>query len=100
MSEDEPAKHCELAEQVNLLAALKSTVIEHLDVDTHRVIAIYQSAVLMIIVTEGQITSATAIDVEIWSPPPYDPDYEPSEILSMFIDCLPAVTAITETEST
>lgn len=100
MSEDEPAQHCELAEQVNLLAALKSAAIEHLDVDTHRVIAIYQSAVLMIIVTEGQITSATAINVELWSLPPYDPDYEPSEILSMFIDRLPAVTAVTETEST
>lgn len=91
-------QHCELAEQVNLLAAFKSAAIEHLDVDAYRVIAIYQSAVLMTIATEGQITSATAIDVELWNPPPRNPDHDDCEILSMFIGRLRAVIGTIETD--
>lgn len=98
MSEDKPVQHCELAEQVNLLAALKSVAIEHLDVDTRRVIAIYQNAVLMIIATEGSITSTTAIDVELWSPPPYESNQNHNKILSMFIERLHPVSGTTETD--
>lgn len=97
--ETELAHHCELAEQTNLLAALETAAIEHLDVDDHRTIVIYQNAILMLIVTDGLTTLARAFDVELWSPPAHDPDRDPDDLLTAFIQQLVATTDTTRVES-
>jgi hypothetical protein len=97
--EDEPVQHCELAEQVDLLSALEAAAIDHLEVDEHRAIVIYQHAILMVIVTEGPVTSAQAFDIELWNPPAHDPDRDPDALLTSFIDELVTTTDTTRVES-
>lgn len=97
--EDEPAQHCELVEKVDLLSALKAAAIDHLKVDEHRAIVIYQHAILMVIVTEGLVTSAQAFDVELWNPPAHDPEHDPDALLTAFIDELVTATGTPRVES-
>lgn len=93
--EDGPVQHCEMSEPVNLLTALAAAGIEHLDVDEHRTIMIYQHAILMVIATEGKATTARVFDVELWESPAHDPNRDPDTLLSAFIDELMATTGIT-----
>ena len=93
--EDDPVQHCTLAESVDLLKALAAAEIEHLDVDEHRTIVIYQQAILMVIATERQATAAREFDVEFWKESPNDPDRDPESLLAAFIDEL-----LTTTETT
>lgn len=97
-SEDEPVYHCELENSVDLLAALETAGIEHLDVDNHRVIVIYQHAILMVITTEGHATSALAFDVELWNPPAHDPAPDPDDLLRTFIEELVTTTSVTRVQ--
>lgn len=93
--EDEPTQHCQLTKQVDLITALDAAAIEHLDIDEHRTVVIYQSAILMLIVTEGQATAAREFDVELWKSPVHDPDRDPDDLLTAFIDELLAATNTT-----
>lgn len=90
--EDEPVQHCQLSEPVDLRTALAAAAIEHLDVDETRTIVIYQSAILMVSVPEGRATAARAFDVELWEEPAHDPDRDPDDFLSAFIDELLTTT--------
>ncbi|MFC6837557.1 hypothetical protein [Halomarina ordinaria] len=90
--EDEPVQHCTLTESVDLLEALATAEIEHLDVDEHRTIVIYRQSILMVIATEGQATATREFDVEFWKESPEDPAQNPEQILAAFIDELVAVT--------
>lgn len=93
--EDEPTQHYELAEHADLVTALDAAAIEHLEVDDHRTIVIYQSAILMVIATEGQATAARAFDVELWKAPVHDSDCDPDTLLTAFIDELLVAASIT-----
>ena len=86
MSEDEPVQHCTVDGQANLRAALDAAAIEYLDVDDHRTIVIYQSAILMVIVTEGEATAAQSFDIEFWKAPPNSPDHDPNALFEAFIE--------------
>jgi len=83
--EDEPVQHCKLTVQTDIVTALESTEIDHLSVDDHRIIVIYQQAILMLIVMDGQTTATRTFDVELWNPPANDPDRDPDEILTAFV---------------
>ncbi|QIO24214.1 hypothetical protein [Haloarcula sp. JP-L23] len=93
--EDEPVQHYTLAESVDLLEVLTAAEIEHLDVDEHRTIVIYQQAILMVIATEGQATAAREVDVELWKEPPTEPDRDPESLFTAFIDELLTTTGTT-----
>ena len=86
MSEDEPVRHCTVDGPTNLRAALDAAAIEYLDVDDHRTIIIYQSAILMVIVTEGEATAAQSFDIEFWKAPPNSPDHDPDVLFAAFIE--------------
>lgn len=86
MEDADPTVHCTLTSAVDLLAGLESAHIEHLDVDAERVIVIYQSAILMVVATEGDATAARAFDVELWEPPIYGHDRDAEDILQTFIE--------------
>ncbi|WP_435197668.1 hypothetical protein [Natronomonas sp. EA1] len=90
--DNEVAQHCTLAEQADLLTALDAAAIEHLEVDEHRTIVIYQSAIIMVIVTEGRATVARAFDVELWKEPVNNPDRDLDDLLTAFLDELLATT--------
>ena len=90
--EDEPTHHCRVGEQVDLFTALDRAGIEHLEVDAKRVVVIYRTAILMLIVTEGRATAARSFDVELWKSPLDNPNRDPDELLTAFIDELLAVT--------
>mgnify|MGYP006310555343 CR=1 FL=1 len=96
---NEPAQHCELAEHVDLLSALEAAAIDHLEVDEHRAIVIYQRAILMIVVTDSLVTSAQAFDVELWNPPTHDPNRDPDDLLTSFIEELVMTTDTTHVDS-
>ena len=86
MSEDEPVWHCTVDGPANLRATLDAAAIEYLDVDDHRTIIIYQSAILMVIVTEGEATAAQSFDIEFWKAPPNSPDHDPDVLFAAFIE--------------
>ena len=71
---------------IDLRAALDAAAIEYLDVDDHRTIIIYQSAILMVIVTEGEATAAQSFDIEFWKAPPNSPDHDPDVLFAAFIE--------------
>ena len=86
MSEDEPVRHCTVDGPANIRAALDAAAIEYLDVDDHRTIIIYQSAILMVIVTEGEATAAQSFDIEFWKASPSSPDHDPDVLFAAFIE--------------
>jgi hypothetical protein len=90
--DDEPAQHCTLDTAVDLPNTLEETGIEYLDVDDHRTIVIYQSAILMVTATEGQASAARAFDVTLWEPPAGNVDRDPVDLLMAFIDEVVATT--------
>jgi hypothetical protein len=90
--DEEPVQQCTLDTAVDIPKALEAAAIEYLDVDEHRTIVIYQSAILMITATEGQATAARAFDVALWEPPVEDFDRDPVDLLTAFIDELVATT--------
>ena len=51
VKKDESVQHCELTDRVNIFTKLEAAEIDHLGVDNHRVIVIYQRAILMVVVT-------------------------------------------------
>ncbi|MDS0223505.1 hypothetical protein NDI54_19375 [Haloarcula sp. S1AR25-5A] len=85
-SEDEPVQHCTLHEPANLRATLDETGVEYLDVDNHKTIVIYQSAVLVLLATDGHATEATAFTVELWEPPADGIERDPDDLLAAFIE--------------
>lgn len=92
MSEDgKPVRQCDLPEPADLHTAFDEAGIEHLDVDDERTVVIYLSAVLEVIVDEGQLTDATAFTVELWEPPADDTTQDGADLLATFVDELRAV---------
>jgi aminoglycoside N3'-acetyltransferase len=75
-----------LTDDSDLMSALRSTAIEHLEVNESRVIVIYRSAVLILITTEGHTTVARAFDVELCKQPVRDTDYTPAGLVDAFVD--------------
>ncbi|MFC7157765.1 hypothetical protein ACFQPA_20280 [Halomarina halobia] len=94
MTGDEPVQHCEVATPIDLEGALSRAGIEHLEVDEQRTVVIYQTAILMLIVTEGEPTATQRFDVELWKEPADAPDHDPEDLLSTFLDELLAATNI------
>lgn len=92
MGDDAPVQHCTVDARVDLERALAAAGIEYLDVDEHRTIVIYQRAILIVIATEGQTTTARAFDVELWEPPADEATRNPDDLLTAFIDELLATT--------
>jgi hypothetical protein len=92
MDENEPVQHCTVDKPADLHTALDTAAIEYLDVDDHRTIVIYQSAILMVTSTDGQATAARAFDVALWEPPADDSARDPADLLTAFNDELVATT--------
>lgn len=91
-ADDEPVQHCQLAAEADLLAALDATAIEHLEVDESRTGIIYQSAILTLTVTDGQMSEAREFDVELLDPPVREPDRDLDDLLTAFLDELVMAT--------
>ncbi|WP_254544985.1 hypothetical protein [Halomarina pelagica] len=89
---EEPVQQYSVVEPVDIRAALETAAIEHLGVDEHRTIVIYQQTILMVIATEGKATAAREFDVELWKESPNDPDYDLESLFAAFIDELIATT--------
>jgi hypothetical protein len=90
--DEEPVQQYTVVEPVDLRAALETVGIEHLGVDDHRTIVIYQQTILMLIATEGEATAAREFDVELWKGSPNDPDCDSDSLLAAFIDELLTTT--------
>ena len=88
MSNSDPAIHCTLEEPADLSATLESAHIEHLDMDGGRLIAIHQSAILIVAATNGTVIDAHEFDIELWEPPLHNSDRDADEVLHEFRDDL------------
>jgi len=86
MGDTDLVVHCALADATDLLAGLEAAHIEYLDVDDERTIVIYQSAILMVVATDGDATAAEAFNVELWEPPLRERSREPEGVLQDFIE--------------
>lgn len=84
--DDKPVQHYLLDEPADLRTVLERAGVEYLDIDTDRTIVIYQQAILMLVVTEGQATAAREFDVEFWKESPDDFNHDPEELLTTFIN--------------
>lgn len=62
-SDEQPAQHCELQADADLLATLDTQCLEHLDVDDYRTFVLYRDAVLDLRVTEGTLPAAQSVTV-------------------------------------
>ena len=98
VKKDESVQHCELTDRVNIFTKLEAAEIDHLGVDNYRVIVVYQRAIPMIVVTDGQATAAQAVDIELWNPPADDPDRNPDELLTAFVAELVAAADTTRVD--
>ena len=63
MTGDEPTQHCEVAASIDLEGTLSRAGIEHLEVDEQRTVVIYQTAILMLIVREGEATAMRTVSL-------------------------------------
>jgi len=82
----EVSRHCVFDSVVDVLAALETTAIEYLEVDDQRAIVIYQSAIFMLTATEGEITGAETLDVEVWEPPANEIALDSTELLAALVE--------------
>lgn len=62
-SDESISQQCELRTDADLLTALDTRGLEHLDVDDHRTFVLYREAVLDLQVTEGTLTAARTFTV-------------------------------------
>ena len=85
MTESDPAVHCRFKDAVDLPAGLEAAHMEYLDVDAERAIVIYQSAILMVTASGGDVSAASAFDVELWEPPLHGQDRGANEMLNEFV---------------
>ncbi|MCD2201067.1 hypothetical protein LPA44_14355 [Halobacterium sp. KA-4] len=87
--------HCEFEQPCDLLGILDDLEIEYLDVDAERTIAIYQSAILMLIVNEGDFEAVRRLEVELQEPPVHETTAGPGELLETFLDEIGTSSALT-----
>ncbi|MCD2201554.1 hypothetical protein LPA44_16945 [Halobacterium sp. KA-4] len=87
--------HCEFEQPCNLLAVLDDLGIEYLDVDAERTIAIYQSAILMLAVSDGDFEAVSSLDIELREPPVHETIAGPGELLDTFLEEVTTTSAIT-----
>ncbi|MFC7157635.1 hypothetical protein ACFQPA_19595 [Halomarina halobia] len=86
--DEEPTQHCDVSAPIDLEGVLSRAGIEHLEVDEQRTVVIYQTAILMLIVIEGEATATQRFDVELWKEPADVPDRDPADLFSTFLDDL------------
>jgi len=89
-ADENPVKHCTVDAPLDLQASLADLGVDHLSIDAGRTIVIYQSAILLLVATEGEIDAARGFDVELWEPPIESRDRRPEELLSTFLERLDA----------
>jgi len=87
--------HYEFEQPCNLLAVLDDLGIEYLDVDAERTIAIYQSAILMLAVSDGDFEAVSSLDIELREPPVHETIAGPDELLDTFLEEVTTASAFT-----
>lgn len=87
--------HCEFEQPCNLLAVLDDLGIEYLDVDAERTIAIYQSAILMLVVRNGDFEDVSSLEVEIREPPVHETTAGSDKLLDTFLEEVTTASAPT-----
>lgn len=85
MTEDLPSLTHDFSTPVDLLATFEYLDIEAPTVDETRTFVVYRSAVLELNVTEGDLSNATAIVVEVWDFGELPPETEPADLLTDFV---------------
>lgn len=81
MGDDNPVHHYEPTEVMDLISALDAAGIEYLEVDEHRVVAIYRDSVIILNAVEGGLTAAEAFEFELWEAPPGNRHDDPDDLL-------------------
>ena len=83
--DDEIVRSYEFASGVDIPTMLEAVGIESLDVDDHRTVILYRSAIFICTVTEGTINAAQSVDIELWEPPRKNIGREPPELFQDFV---------------
>lgn len=85
MTEEPPTLTHHFATPVDLLASFEYLGIDAPTVDETRAFVVYRSAVLELNVTEGELSNAAAIAVEVWDFGELPSETEPSDLLTDFV---------------
>lgn len=85
MTADLPSLTHEFSAAVDLLETLDRLDIETLTVDETEAIVIYWSAILTVDVTDGELTDAAAITVEVWDEGEPPPDVAVADLPTKFV---------------
>lgn len=91
-SDSGPSREHTFESPISLLSTLEALNIQYLDIDSTRTLVIYQTAILNLDVLEGELTTASRIELEVYEDPREDFSVEAEEkdksILESFIDQL------------
>ncbi len=90
--DNEIVRSYEFASGVDIPTMLEAVGIESLDVDEHRIVILYRSAIFICTVTEGTVEAAHTVDIELWEPPRNNIGREPPELFEDFVTELPQST--------
>lgn len=88
MTEDLPSLTHRFSTAVNLPVRFENLAIEAPTVDETRAFVVYRETVLDLEVTEGQLTDAAAISVELWDPEDLLAETDPDDHLSDFVNAI------------
>lgn len=80
------SKRHQFTTRVDLLVALDSVGIDHLEVSQERAIVIFNRAILPIEVESGRVNDAQMIDVEVFELPPRGDDADPMALIECLIN--------------
>ncbi|NKE38108.1 hypothetical protein GWG54_20475 [Natronococcus sp. JC468] len=77
---------------VDLLSTLEALNIQYLDIDEIRTLVIYQTAILNLVVLDGELSAASRVELEVYEDPRQDFSLESDEkektVLASFLDQL------------
>lgn len=83
---------------IDLLSTLESANVQHLDVNETRVLVIFNTAILNLEATEGELTSLNDVKITVYEPPcNTDADETNSEAVSLIEKLIAHVTSAAET---
>lgn len=88
MPEDQPSLTHRFSTAVDLLTTFERLGTEAPTVDETRAFVVYRETVLDLDVTEGQLTDAAVIAVEVWDPEDLPAETEPADHLSNFVTAI------------
>ena len=87
-SDSDPSREHTFGSPIDLFSTLEALNIPYLDVNETRALVIYQTAILNLEVLEGELSTASRIELEVYEEPREDFSTEPHQREGSVVDSL------------